>query len=254
MQSLKPDFVIHGNHVEPQGDEAANYPDGKRVFAIGKDLAQNPSSPDDLVDKPVNDLFILQHKILAGGKSISITIDSKELERFIEEETDEDNLNLKFFISPIGQDGKDVAYLASDEIIGGGGSVGDFPLKVVDSSEIVDDVLEPKIQVIYGTVNNIIPNIDSVLLNVNLDLSPVIIISQTTTIYLSVAIDSNFNITNVEIFASPTSMDDTDTVAYTSLATVIFSGGEITNIIQPTYRNNMYHVYAGFDRHYFFTQ
>lgn len=130
-----------------------------------------------------------------------------------------------------------------------------FPFQV-----IVSDT--DKVQVRFGTVNNVVPTINATPLNQDLEIAPELDINVATDgqriVYLKVTLDSDFDFDSIEILQADTLPADTDTEGHLRLNTVFVEDGEISGLGTPQVRNSLFYIYRGpaavFTQHLFFSQ
>lgn len=151
----KPNFILFGNNVKVTGENDSAYSNsGIKLFSIGERLDGTGSSRGRSKN-PVNEFCLFLERDLGNDKKIKLNIDTKDLQEFILESGESENeFDFKFFKSNIGEGGKSVIYLATDEIIGGDGR---SPLHIFRNQEEG----ETNISIVAGVFSGSTPKLNN---------------------------------------------------------------------------------------------
>lgn len=151
---LKPDFVVYANAMP---DEERYPGEGKRIMGFGVFVDEE----GDIEPRPINEFKLLvEGRTENDAKRFKIEIDSEDIPAVFGEENLPDEaegfLTLKFQASEIGQDGKRVLYIASDEIVGGE-VTNIYPWKPRLYTVEEDEVETTYLELHPGSINGTIP-------------------------------------------------------------------------------------------------
>lgn len=151
---LKPDFVVYANAMP---DEERYPEEGKRVMGFGVYVDEE----GEIEPRPINEFKLLvEGRTEDDVKRFKIEIDSEDIPAVFGEENLPDEaegfLTLKFQASEIGQDGKRVLYIASDEIVGGE-VTNIYPWKPRLYTVEEDEIETTYLELHPGSINGTIP-------------------------------------------------------------------------------------------------